>query len=68
MSLADLELAQVNWIFLLSILVAKSVVFFAVIIITLLVTRPLRYDTAGIFAIFCTQSNDFAIGFPIGNY
>ncbi|KAJ8956227.1 hypothetical protein NQ318_014958 [Aromia moschata] len=65
MSLAEIELGQVNWLFLLSILVAKSIVFFSVIIVTLLVGKPLRFGRAGIFAIFCTQSNDFAIGYPI---
>ncbi|XP_028148362.2 integral membrane protein GPR155 [Diabrotica virgifera virgifera] len=65
MSLAEVELSQVNWIFLLSILIAKSIVFFSVIIVTLLVGRPLKLGRAGIFAIFCTQSNDFAIGYPI---
>ncbi|XP_018569986.1 integral membrane protein GPR155 [Anoplophora glabripennis] len=65
MSLAELELSQVNWLFLLSILVSKSIIFFSVIVITLLVGRPLKFGRAGIFAIFCTQSNDFAIGYPI---
>nr|CAI5834013.1 unnamed protein product [Callosobruchus analis] len=65
MSLAELELSEVNWLFLLSILIAKSIVFFSVIILTLLVSRPLNFSRAGIFAIFCTQSNDFAIGYPI---
>lgn len=66
MSLAELNLSSVNWIFLLSILISKSVVFFSVIVITVLVGRPLNLGRAGIFAIFCTQSNDFAIGYPIG--
>ncbi|CAG9862622.1 unnamed protein product [Phyllotreta striolata] len=65
MSLAEIELGQVNWTFLLSILIAKSIIFFSVIVITLLVGRPLKLGRAGIFAIFCTQSNDFAIGYPI---
>lgn len=30
-------------------------------------TRPLNYGRAGILSIFCTQSNDFAIGSPIVN-
>lgn len=68
MSLAELELSQVNWLFLLSILVSKSIIFFSVIVVTLLVGRPLKFGRAGIFAIFCTQSNDFAIGYPIGIY
>ncbi|KAF7286570.1 hypothetical protein GWI33_004610 [Rhynchophorus ferrugineus] len=65
MSLAELDLRSVNWIFLLSILISKSVVFFSVIVITVLVGRPVNLGRAGIFAIFCTQSNDFAIGYPI---
>lgn len=65
-SLAELELRSVNWLFLLSILIAKSIVFVSVIIITILVGRPVNLGRAGIFAIFCTQSNDFAIGYPIG--
>ncbi|XP_074030113.1 integral membrane protein GPR155 homolog anchor isoform X2 [Leptinotarsa decemlineata] len=65
MSLAELDLSQINWLFLLSILISKSIVFFSVIAVTLLVGRPLKFGRAGIFAIFCTQSNDFAIGYPI---
>jgi hypothetical protein len=34
-------------------------------LISLIVVRPLNLGRAGILAIFCTQSNDFAIGFPI---
>lgn len=66
MSLAQLDLTSVNWLFLLSVLLSKSIVFFSVIIVTLLVGRPVNYGRAGIFAIFCTQSNDFAVGYPIG--
>ncbi|XP_022903985.2 lysosomal cholesterol signaling protein [Onthophagus taurus] len=65
MSLAELDLTSVNWLFLLSVLISKGIVFFAVIIVTLLISRPLNFGRAGIFAIFCTQSNDFAIGYPI---
>ncbi|XP_060534255.1 lysosomal cholesterol signaling protein [Cylas formicarius] len=65
MSLAELDLHAVNWIFLLSILISKSIVFFSVIVVTLLVGRPVNLSRAGIFGIFCTQSNDFAVGYPI---
>lgn len=66
LSLAELNWSTVNWNFLLSILISKTIVFLAVAIISLLVARPVNYGRAGILAIFCTQSNDFAIGFPIG--
>ncbi|KAL1139841.1 hypothetical protein AAG570_006818 [Ranatra chinensis] len=65
MSLATLDLSSVCWYFLLSILVSKAIVFTSVLLITLLVTRPVDPGKAGLYAIFCTQSNDFAIGFPI---
>jgi hypothetical protein len=28
----------------------------------------MNFSTAGLFAIFCTQSNDFALGYPIGEF
>lgn len=64
-SLAVLDLSSVNWFFLVSILIAKAIVFFTVVLITILITKPLNPARAGLYAIFCTQSNDFAIGFPI---
>lgn len=66
LSLVELNWNKVNWTFLLAMLISKAFVFFAVLIICLLVTRPLNYSRAGLMAIFCTQSNDFAIGYPIG--
>lgn len=64
-SLVALDWKTVNWMFLLAILISKCIVFFAVLVVSLLMTRPLNYGRAGILSIFCTQSNDFAIGFPI---
>lgn len=61
-----LDFSKVNWMFLLSILIAKSSVFLIVAIVTLLAKRPRNYGYAGLFAIFATQSNDFALGYPIG--
>lgn len=68
LSLVELNWEKVNWAFLLSILVSKAIVFFAVIVITLFIARPINYGRAGLLAIFCTQSNDFAIGYPIGEF
>uniref|UniRef100_A0A1B6MSC8 DEP domain-containing protein n=1 Tax=Graphocephala atropunctata TaxID=36148 RepID=A0A1B6MSC8_9HEMI len=65
LSLASLNLSDVNWYFLLAILVSKALVFLCVVLVTLLVSRPFSAARAGLYAIFCTQSNDFAIGFPI---
>ncbi|XP_007060590.2 integral membrane protein GPR155 isoform X1 [Chelonia mydas] len=61
-----LNFSNVNWSFLCSILVAKASVFFLVCILTLLVASPeSRFGKAGLFPIFATQSNDFALGYPI---
>nr|XP_032520391.1 integral membrane protein GPR155 isoform X1 [Danaus plexippus plexippus] len=67
LSLARLDFTMVNWTFLLAILVAKGLVFFFVIIVTVVVSKPMNLGQAGIFAVFCTQSNDFALGYPIIN-
>lgn len=64
-SLVQLDWNTVNWLFLLAVLLAKLVIFIGVGAVSLLMTRPLDYGRAGILAIFCTQSNDFAIGWPI---
>ncbi|KAL0963852.1 hypothetical protein UPYG_G00314390 [Umbra pygmaea] len=61
-----LDFGNVIWPFLWSILVAKASVFCIVSIITLLVASPeTRFSKTGLFAIFATQSNDFALGYPI---
>lgn len=60
------DFSQVNWMFLMAIMISKAAVFVAVVIFTLLLTRPMNFSKAGLFAIFCTQSNDFALGYPIG--
>uniref|UniRef100_A0A3B4CU96 DEP domain-containing protein n=1 Tax=Pygocentrus nattereri TaxID=42514 RepID=A0A3B4CU96_PYGNA len=61
-----LDFGNVIWPFLWSILVAKLSVFFIVCVLTLLVTsKDTRFSKAGLFSIFATQSNDFALGYPI---
>lgn len=64
-SMCSLNFQAVDWMFLLSILVSKTLLFVAVVIITLLAKRPVNYGLAGIYAVFVTQSNDFALGYPI---
>ncbi len=64
-SLCSLDLGCVSWSFLGAILVAKAALFAVVLVGTLLVVRPFDPARAGLFAIFVTQSNDFALGFPI---
>ncbi|XP_077960355.1 lysosomal cholesterol signaling protein isoform X2 [Gasterosteus aculeatus] len=61
-----LDFGNVIWAFLWSVLVAKVTVFALVCVLTLMVAGPdCRYSKAGLYAIFATQSNDFALGYPI---
>uniref|UniRef100_A0A2K5CZ75 G protein-coupled receptor 155 n=1 Tax=Aotus nancymaae TaxID=37293 RepID=A0A2K5CZ75_AOTNA len=61
-----LNFSNVDWSFLYSILIAKASVFLIVCVLTLLVASPdSRFSKAGLFPIFATQSNDFALGYPI---
>ncbi|XP_062287189.1 lysosomal cholesterol signaling protein [Scomber scombrus] len=61
-----LDFGNVIWPFLWSILIAKVAVFVLVCVLTLIVASPdSRYSKAGLFSIFATQSNDFALGYPI---
>ncbi|XP_057326754.1 integral membrane protein GPR155 [Microplitis mediator] len=65
LSLAKLDFSLVNWKFLLAVFLAKACVFFVVLGVSLIVTRPTNPGRAALFAIFATQSNDFAIGYPM---
>ncbi|CAG5108878.1 Similar to GPR155: Integral membrane protein GPR155 (Homo sapiens) [Cotesia congregata] len=65
LSLAKLDFSLVNWKFLLAVFLAKACVFLVVLGVSLIVTRPTNPGRAALFAIFATQSNDFAIGYPM---
>ena len=67
-SMVKLNFDTVDWFFLLGIGISKTVVFVGVVALTLLVKRPLNLAYAGLFGIFATQSNDFALGYPICKY
>lgn len=61
-----LDFKNVIWPFLWGILIAKVSVFSIVCVLTLIVSSPdSRYSKAGLYSIFATQSNDFALGYPI---
>jgi len=66
-SLCQLDFNSVNWVFLFSITLAKSIIFFIVLLVGLFVHRPIDPARSALYAIFCTQSNDFALGFPVLN-
>ncbi|XP_034040701.1 integral membrane protein GPR155 [Thalassophryne amazonica] len=61
-----LDFGDVIWAFFWSVLIAKVTVFGLVCVLTLMVASPhSRYSKAGLYSIFATQSNDFALGYPI---
>jgi len=64
-SLCQLDFSSVNWLFLAAIFIAKSTVFFSVLLVSIFMHRPFDPSKAGLYAIFCTQSNDFALGYPV---
>eukprot|EP00118_Oscarella_pearsei_P014140 m.119292 g.119292 ORF g.119292 m.119292 type:complete len:854 (+) comp37687_c0_seq2:132-2693(+) len=65
LNMAKLDFSAVNWWFILAIFLAKAIVFVTVIVVCLLIKRKSGIDRAALFAIFTTQSNDFAFGIPV---
>lgn len=63
--LALMDLNEINWKFLGGVLIAKSLVFFGVFVVTLVFTRPISIGKPSILAIFCTHGSDFPLGIPI---
>ncbi|CAI8038773.1 Integral membrane protein GPR155, partial [Geodia barretti] len=63
-NLATLNLGAIDWRFMSGILIAKLSVFILTVILTLILSRK-NVGKAGLFGIFTTQSNDFALGLPI---
>ena len=64
-ALSKLDFSTLSWKFLLAILLTKAILFFAVLVVTLLVNHGHNMGKAAIYAMFTTNSNDFAFGFPI---
>uniref|UniRef100_A0A915HYB9 Integral membrane protein GPR155 n=1 Tax=Romanomermis culicivorax TaxID=13658 RepID=A0A915HYB9_ROMCU len=61
--LFEVDFSSVNWKFLSAAFVSKALVFTIVCFITFLLSGD--YGKAGLYAIFATQSNDMALGYPI---
>ena len=64
-NLATLDLREVNWRFMAGMLLARTLIFVGVFVITLIFTRPVDVGKPAILAIFCTQTDSFALGLPI---
>jgi predicted permease len=64
-NLYNVEFESVNWYFINSIFITKSILFLLTLIICTIIVKPLNLGLSAVFAIFVTQSNDFALGYPI---
>ena len=64
-SLINLNLTTINWSFWLAILLAKLIVFLTVVTVHRITNWGKRLGISGLYGIFVTQSNDFALGLPI---
>jgi len=65
MSLANLDFSNIDWSFLLAITISKTIIFIFAGLVDFIVQSPKDLSRASIFAIFCTQTNDFGMGLPI---
>jgi predicted permease len=64
-SLCKTKFELINWNYILGIFLSKTCVFILIFIACLLTIRPLNFGIAAILSIFVSQSNDFALGYPI---
>ncbi|XP_022253754.1 integral membrane protein GPR155-like isoform X2 [Limulus polyphemus] len=65
LNLVTINLGNVNWSFIAGILLGKVAVFLLVATTTVAIHRPINLAFAGLYAIFCTQGNDFGLAYPI---
>ncbi|XP_067139065.1 lysosomal cholesterol signaling protein-like isoform X1 [Centruroides vittatus] len=65
LNLITIDLIHANWSFVIGVLIGKLAIFFLVAIVTLIVRKPFNLAICGLYAIFCTQGNDFGLAYPI---
>lgn len=65
LNIAQMEFKTINMSFLICMLGAKLLVFMVVSSLTLIISYPRNFGYAGSLSILSTQSNDFALGYPL---
>lgn len=65
-AIATIDFSKIKWMMVLVVTLSKCIVFVGVTIITFLFTRDI--GRAGVYSLFCTMSNDLALGIPICEY
>lgn len=63
--ISTISFQDVKWAFIASVFVSKAFIFICVILMTMLLTHPPDLGKAAIYAIAATQSNDFALAYPM---
>lgn len=67
LNIARMEFQTINMSFLFCMLISKLFLFILVTLITLAISYPANFSYAGALSILATQSNDFALGYPLIN-
>ena len=65
-AIATIDFSKIKWMMVLVVTLSKCIVFVGVTILTVLFTRDI--GKAGVYSLFCTMSNDLAMGIPICKY
>ena len=65
-AIATIHFSKLKWMFVFVVTLSKCIVFAGVTLLTFLFTRDI--GKAGIYSVFCTMSNDLALGMPICKY
>lgn len=65
LNIAQMEFETINISFLFCMLIAKLFLFIVVTLLTLATSYPTNSGYAGALSILATQSNDFALGYPL---
>lgn len=65
LNIAQMEFQTINLTFLGCVFMAKLLILVMITILTLTISYPTNYGYAGSLSILATQSNDFALGYPL---
>uniref|UniRef100_A0A6G1SGW2 Integral membrane protein GPR155 n=1 Tax=Aceria tosichella TaxID=561515 RepID=A0A6G1SGW2_9ACAR len=65
LNIAQMEIQTINLSFLVCMLISKLLIFLLVSLVTLAISYPSNFSYAGALSILSTQSNDFALGYPL---
>lgn len=65
LNIAQMEFQTINLTFIACMFAAKLLILILVTILTLTISYPTNFGYAGSLSILATQSNDFALGYPL---